>query len=200
VGYDLHITRREDWIDEGDDITAAEWLAYVERDPELQLLPEQGPYFAMWRGECEYEEPWFDWKNGQIYTKNPDKAIVNKMLAMAREFAAKVEGDDGETYERGEQIDQPRPAPPVRPTTFAERVAAWFVRFQPIQSLRFRLGMEAYRAGEKLLDPWGKEYTVTRIVRWHGNTRCLYTRRADGTEHRTMIPANGFFTRVGKRR
>jgi hypothetical protein len=40
MGYDLHITRRRHWPDEGDDITAQEWLAYVERDSELRLQPE----------------------------------------------------------------------------------------------------------------------------------------------------------------
>ncbi|HKB60175.1 MAG TPA: hypothetical protein VKC56_09050 [Gallionellaceae bacterium] len=128
MGYDFHITRRDHWIDEGNEITAAEWLAYVERDSELQLLPDQGPYFTMWHGKCEYAEPWFDWKNGQIYTKNPDKAIVDKMVVMAREFAAKVQGDDGETCESGEQIDQPRPASrlpaQVRQWPSALRVAA----------------------------------------------------------------------------
>lgn len=126
MGYDFHITRRDDWIDQGDEITAAEWLAYVERDPELQLLPEQGPCFTLWHGECGYDEPWFDWHNGQIYTKNPDKAIVDKMVAMARAFGAKVQGDDGEVYESGAQMDQPRPAPapPLRQRPSALRVVA----------------------------------------------------------------------------
>ncbi len=199
MGYDFHITRREQWIDEGDEITAAEWLAYVERDPELQLSPDQGPYFAMWRGQCEYEEPWFDWDSGQIYTKNPDKAIIDKMVAMAREFGAKVQGDDGEIYENGEQALRPPPAPAVQaPPPFAQRIGTWFARFQPIQFLRFRLGMEEYRRGEKLRDLWGNERTVTRIVREHG-VRVLWTRGADGREVGTWMPAR-LFTRVGKGR
>ncbi len=200
MGYDFHITRREHWSDDGDEITAAEWLGHVERDSELQLSPDRGPYFTMWHGECEYEEPWFDWKDGQIYTKNPDKAIIDKMLAMARDFGAKVQGDDGETYESGEQAYQPPPAFQVQPQpTLRQRLATRLVRFQPIQFLRFRLGMEAYRRGEKLLDVWGTEHTVIRIERWHG-ARMLYTRRADGKELAHLMPVSTHFTRVGKAR
>jgi len=42
MGYDLHITRRKDWSLSGNDIAAAEWLAYVAQDPELSLWPENG--------------------------------------------------------------------------------------------------------------------------------------------------------------
>lgn len=200
MGYDFHITRRQDWIDDGDDITAAEWLAYVERDPELQLLPDQGPYFTRWHGKCEYEEPWFNWDSGQIYTKNPDRAIVDKMVAMARAFGAKVQGDDGETYARGEQIDEPPPPRPVQaPPTLAQRMANWLARFHPIQSLRFRLGMEEFRRGERLRDLWGNEHTVTRITREH-SVRVLWTRRDDGREMGHWMPVRDHFTRVSKRR
>lgn len=37
MGYDLHITRKSDWPLRGNDISAEEWRAVVEGDPELRL-------------------------------------------------------------------------------------------------------------------------------------------------------------------
>ena len=45
MGYDLHITRRQNWYSEGAQITEAEWLDYIETDPELTKVPENGPHF-----------------------------------------------------------------------------------------------------------------------------------------------------------
>ena len=101
MGYDLHITRRRDWSSEGDVITTDEWLAYVRSDPELRLNPANGPYFAEWRGPSVTGESWFDWSNGQIEAKNPDPALIDKMVAIASRLNATVQGDDGETYKSG---------------------------------------------------------------------------------------------------
>ena len=100
MGYDLHITRRKDWSATGDDITSTEWLTYVERDPELSLWPENSPYMARWNGKSKHSDPWLDWFKGNIYTKNPDEALIEKMTHIARALDAKVQGDDGEIYER----------------------------------------------------------------------------------------------------
>jgi hypothetical protein len=37
MGYELHITRREDWPDDGPSISFDEWMAVVNADPELRL-------------------------------------------------------------------------------------------------------------------------------------------------------------------
>jgi hypothetical protein len=39
------------------------------------------------------------WDNGQIHAKNPDDAIVNKLVAIAKRLNAEVQGDDGEAYD-----------------------------------------------------------------------------------------------------
>ena len=101
MGYELHITRRELHADEqGPDISSEEWLALVETDEELELAVENGPYFARFLGDCQYGRGmgWFDWSDGRVSTKNPDEAILGKMLELARVLDAKVQGDDGETY------------------------------------------------------------------------------------------------------
>lgn len=100
MGYDLHITRRNDWSANGNDITAAEWLAYVEQDPELSLWPENGLHMARWSGKSKHSEPWLDWFKGNIYSKNPDEALIEKMIHIARALDARVQGDDGEIYQR----------------------------------------------------------------------------------------------------
>jgi hypothetical protein len=47
MGVELHITRADHWSDnEGAAITKEEWLAFVESDPELELVPEFGPGFV----------------------------------------------------------------------------------------------------------------------------------------------------------
>jgi hypothetical protein len=101
MGYDLHITRRKNWSSSGNDI-AAEWLAYVAQDPELSLWPENSPYMARWSGKSKHSDPWLDWFQGNVYTKNPDEALIDKMIHIARALNAKVQGDDGEIYQREE--------------------------------------------------------------------------------------------------
>lgn len=98
MGYELHITRRKYWCDDGSDITASEWIRYLESDPELHFMPESGKNFAQWSGHCRYSDPWFDWWEGCIYTKNPDEAMLAKMLQIASALSARVQGDDGEIY------------------------------------------------------------------------------------------------------
>lgn len=43
MGYDFHITRWNDRADEGNDITAEEWLDHVRSDAELTLTSANGP-------------------------------------------------------------------------------------------------------------------------------------------------------------
>ena len=112
MGYDLHITRAE-WHNQNDGhwITAREWLDYVKGDPELRLAGFNGKHFTLWSGTCEYPDPWFDWRRGNIYSKNPDAPIVEKMVAIATALGAKVQGDDGEVYTGG-GLSEYVPAPP----------------------------------------------------------------------------------------
>src|SRR5262245_65787077 len=98
MGYDLHITRAQHWTDDEPVITADEWLACVDEDPELRLAGYNGPYFALWSGQSKYPDPWFDWSLGRVHTKNPDPPIIGKAVAIATRLGATVQGDDGEVY------------------------------------------------------------------------------------------------------
>jgi hypothetical protein len=100
VGLELHITRAGYWAENDDaSISAEEWLAYVSSDDELELWPENGPYFARWRGESAHEEPWLNWSSGNVDSKWPDTALYRKMLGVALALSAKVQDDDGVFYE-----------------------------------------------------------------------------------------------------
>jgi hypothetical protein len=114
MGYDFHITRKEDWSDDfsdARDITLEEWLSYIDNDPELELtegywikIPgsetesQPAPGFCEWNAHPLDERPWFDYSNGNISTKNPDDATIRKMLAITEVLNAKLQGDDGEIY------------------------------------------------------------------------------------------------------
>lgn len=112
MGYDLHITRKEHWSEEGADISLDEWLSYIKADPELELsdaysikVPgsetesQPAPGFCEWTAHPADERPWLDYWEGNISTKNPDDATIRKMLSVAVSLDASVQGDDGERYQ-----------------------------------------------------------------------------------------------------
>ena len=99
MGYDLHITRADDWSrNEGHEISAEEWHDLVELDTELRFARYNGPHFAIWNAHPDGAEVWLDWHDGNVTAKNPDEALLGKLLEIARKLNAKVQGDDGETY------------------------------------------------------------------------------------------------------
>lgn len=102
MGYDAHITRAEFWCDNaGNEITAEEWRAVVEGDADLKPWPEQGPHMARWLGPSTLTDPWLDWREGNVFTKNPDAALLAKCCGIAVRLGARVQGDDGEEYVAG---------------------------------------------------------------------------------------------------
>ncbi len=71
MGYDLHITRKDDWANpEGPFITPDEWLALIASDSELEIYENgvNGPYFVEWQGSAENKEQWLDLdvENGDV--------------------------------------------------------------------------------------------------------------------------------------
>jgi len=124
MGYDLHITRRNDWSNDEEqsvDISLGEWLDHIDNDPDLKLsdayrikVPgsetesQVAPGFCDWTGHSSNKELWFDYSYGCISTKNPDDETIKKMLSISKALNAKVQGDDGEVYEltSGNKISQ----------------------------------------------------------------------------------------------
>ena len=91
MGYDLHITRKEDWSDEDSwfDIPLDEWKSLVANDPDL-AIDCSASVFTPQGERCMYKwtKPfsngndcaWFDLEDGNIDVKNPDDDTIKKML------------------------------------------------------------------------------------------------------------------------
>lgn len=95
MGYDVRITRAKDWTENsGREIASSEWLQLAQADPDLEPDPSNGP-FAMRYGN----EAWFDWFEGNVFTSDPDRETVGKMLSLAERLDGRVQGDDGEFYD-----------------------------------------------------------------------------------------------------
>lgn len=100
MGYDLHITRADHWLhNRGHEISVQEWLELVQQDIELSPDPENGTYSVTWKGREAAHTGWFDWYDGNVFTTDPSRPSVRKLLAMAESLQARVQGDDGEVYE-----------------------------------------------------------------------------------------------------
>jgi len=104
MGYNVYITRAPLWVEnDGYQIPISEWLAFIQHDAELRLASEHGPHFAIWNGNSHLHQPWFDWENGNITTKNPDEQIIRKMVQIAQALHGTVQGEEGERYSVREQ-------------------------------------------------------------------------------------------------
>jgi hypothetical protein len=155
MGYNLHITRRKDWSSHGNDITAQEWLSYVESDPELTLSRQSGEYFAIWDGKSKSVSRWLDWHKGNIYTKNPEESLIDKMVAIAAVLHAEVHGDDGEIYRSDHE------PPSFRQRPLRDRFLNWLRTLRPVKPLPLK--RPAFNVGDRMLDAWQKECTVVAI-------------------------------------
>lgn len=116
MGYDVHITRRENWFDfSGPAISRSEWFHLVSRDPSLTLAREvivenkdgekislQEPTLTLWREWSVRKEGQTEallWlSDGNIWAKDPDQEFRRKMFLIAGVLQAQVQGRDGEYY------------------------------------------------------------------------------------------------------
>ena len=100
MGYEIHITRKNEWSDEdGPEISLEDWKAYIASDPEMRLdgyaeaTMENGDVF---RTEHDGIAVWTAYSG--IVAKNPDREILAKMFEIAQALGARVVGDEGEEY------------------------------------------------------------------------------------------------------
>ena len=143
MGYDLHITRADEWSEsESRPISLEEWLAVVADDPELHRDPadanSQWPGFVYWADPSQPVEEWWQWlchERGEIVTKSPDAPLRRKMHELAARLGARVLGDDGEEYGAdGQPVDRPL----LSDATTMERLLRWTrpLRRSPFRSWR----------------------------------------------------------------
>ncbi len=133
MGYDIHITRKTNWFEEDQpSISLAEWLSYVQRDPDMRLdghaeailgdgsvLRTEDPSLAVWVAHPEHGKrnghAWLWLSLGNVQAKNPDEPTLRKMWAIAQALQARAQGDDGELYDSVGQVvprDDQRETPP----------------------------------------------------------------------------------------
>lgn len=113
MAYDIHITRRNNWFDEGMDITPLEWRKIIDENPELkqteaiEIQAKDGQQFkytfedaqiAKWKKPNSAEIIWFLYRRGEITVSNPDEVTMEKVRQIAKRVGARVQGDDGEFY------------------------------------------------------------------------------------------------------
>jgi hypothetical protein len=100
VGYDVHITRADEWSDNADaPISLDDWKAVAETEADLVADPRNGDGFFLARGlRDDGGDGWFDWYEGDVFTKDPDRPTLAKMLSLAARLNARVQGDEGELY------------------------------------------------------------------------------------------------------
>lgn len=184
MGYDLHITRRKNWSLLGHDITPDEWLAYIGQDPELSLCSQNGQHMARWSGPSKLSDPWLDWFQGNIYTKNPDPALIDKMVQIARALNAQVQGDDGELYRNGHD------APTYPRSSLFARFRSWLRTLRPAP--RLKPVQPSFQVGDRVVDAFGKESTVLHIAPASNNNLGKVTiRYDDGRELSFALVASG---------
>lgn len=102
MGYDLHLTRADEWIDSGaTPITIEEWVAAGRTAPFLAESAElsdgtTNPVFVLAEGGLD--GPAFYWSEGRVVVRGADEGDVPACVEVARLVSATVIGDDGETY------------------------------------------------------------------------------------------------------
>ena len=133
MGYDVHITRAQEWFEsERAPITLEEWLACVREDPELRLehavrastadgdaLEVELPGLAAWTAWSRHAEPdavvhlWHS--DGCIDCRGIDDEVTAKLYRIAQSLGARVVGDDGEEYgPDGAALVEEPPDPPAK--------------------------------------------------------------------------------------
>jgi len=173
MGYVLHITRKDDWSDHtGPVIDEAEWRRIIEEDPELTLDADTrcvmtgGEFiFAAWKSEPGA----LGWYGGEISTKNPDEALIAKMVQIASKLNARVQGDDGEIYrEDGSSFDPRAGAVSAKRRSAVNRIAKWFQHRRTTRELQE--AAPRFRAGDRVKGFMGQLGTVIKVDRWanHG--------------------------------
>ncbi|MDX1577151.1 MAG: hypothetical protein R3266_01650 [Gemmatimonadota bacterium] len=92
------------------------WRKLIEHDPDLVAPDEAYPSFVRWKAAPSAGEPWIDWADGNLFTRNADDALLRKLLELATVLRARVRGEDGDLYrlEDGRVVYENAPGPARR--------------------------------------------------------------------------------------
>lgn len=92
MGYEVHITRKENWFGDGSEIALEEWLGVVWSDPEMRLdghaeakvgedavLRMEQPSMSVWVAYSKHGQhgnmAWLWHSRDNVVAKNPDEEI-----------------------------------------------------------------------------------------------------------------------------
>ena len=99
MGYDLHITKKDFWADEnGQCISREDWNNYVKTDNQIQHNTKNSIDDFLVSLEREHFPLWYNPDICEIYTNNPSKKVIDKLIKISEALGARVQGDDGEIY------------------------------------------------------------------------------------------------------
>ena len=99
AGYDVHISRKANWVDDkGPRIERSEFLQYMRTDPDIRrdLENTEDDFLVSIRGQTF--PLWFNPRMGELYTKDPSPAAIEKLKQIAKALNARVQGDEGENF------------------------------------------------------------------------------------------------------
>jgi hypothetical protein len=195
MGYDLHITRRDDWTDRsGPTIAEAEWRELIAADPELALdtqtrcATSAGEYvFAAWNGRAGA----LGYCAGEITASDPDRPLMAKMVQVARKLGATVQGDDGEVYDEDGTASETQPVtPPSGSSGLLSRVGGWLRHRRSVRANQ--LAAPAFKVGQRVKNLWGARGIVVLVDRKaNGGLGSVRVRLEDGSEHHFAYVASG---------
>ena len=206
MGYDVHITRAEDWTEsKARPITLDEWLSYIRSDRELrlddtaELTTDEGHF----RGETLGSAIWTAWSqhgvdnqmgsmnyaDGRIVVKYPDAEFLRKMHVIATYFGANVQGDDGERYDaQGNRIPE-QPAPPTPRPRLSQRLTSAVKRLFKKPP---KLVHSTFKSGDRVKDVFGSPATVIEIdPKANAGLGRIRIRHDDGREATFALAACG---------
>jgi hypothetical protein len=100
MGYELHITRAENWFEsERDPISFDEWVTFAASSQELGTgSAMENPYYGLLSESGQ--ATWLQWSNHQISVggSGADRSLISAIVKIAAQLSAKVQGDDLEWY------------------------------------------------------------------------------------------------------
>lgn len=97
MSYDIHITRAEFWAENRNaKIRLEEWINVAKGDARLEHRGDN-VFAAVGFGSTGEDVPIL-WYAGDVYSENPNQAVVRLMEDLAQRLGARVQGDDGEIY------------------------------------------------------------------------------------------------------
>ena len=104
MSYDLHITKRENWFDKGNDITDEEWNKVLACQPDFLVtdtvegILEGKKVFFTYKNMkiAKWREYYFTYADGNIDFQQEEQ--IDKAREIASLLCAKIQGDDGEVY------------------------------------------------------------------------------------------------------